>query len=564
MNRILKKKQQKGSVLVFTLIVSVVVFISISAYIYSSRINLFSSKSLTENSQQNLLYDSYTDLYVSKMESGIENFSVNNTTATIDKSTISQVFYNFNNIKQYESEALNSYNLNYKIYDDNGNIISSKNILFNQAINPVFYDYGENQIPISIPYININNFTDSEKSYRLHWDGSLIDTEQGYIGYFELGSIYSELNLIVNGVTRVITLPINITDSHQITIGWDLKYGKWYLHLAIFNNDDIYVSDTSLESILDTSSTQAITNLEDMQQLDILDGSSGNIIDVKFINDVAYTPSILIFRGTDDTYLTYSVRYHDLYKSSYIGTGYNNPTQLDRLDEDVGASYNSITDFASISNSEILYSLAIVDSNYSLRAEKAVIIMTPKWDVIDLFYDDVDPQSFIYDFVNNELIELVGSITISDGDNLERPINIVKKDDDSFYIETFSGKHIYRYLYTGGLSTLETFEKTYNEYIKAVIPKYGYSFVITDTDYYLSNYDYYKLYQYDYASKEIVQEMNLTEEPHVNQIFFDKTTNEFYVQKYGLQSYLGISYNDYTKDEINQNYLNGFGIVHIS
>ena len=571
MRKIFKKKQQKGSVLIFTLIISAIIFMTVSAYIYSSRINLFSSKSLTENSQKNLLHDSYIDFYIPKIKTDIESFSINDTTSIIDKSEPSQIFYNYNNIKQYESEALNSYNIDYKIYDNSNNLINSKKILFNQPIDGVFYDYSGNKIPISVPYINLNNLTESEENYRLYWDKSLINTEQGYVGYFELGATSNKLNLIVDGVTRVIDLPIDVTDSHEITIGWDLKYGRWYLHLAIFNSDYIYIVETSLDSILDKYGSDAVTDLEDTQELQIMDDTSGDILDVKFINDVvngnAYTPSILIFRATDsgiyyDDVYSHTERYHSLYKSNYIGNGYNNPTQIiDKL-EGEGISYTYLADATGISNSEILYSLAIVDTNSSLSDEKAVIIMKPTADWEDYWSGNGDSKSFVYDIINNEVTELIDPIIISEGNSLERPINIIKKDDNSFYIETFEGKNIHRYLYTDGLSNLETSEDIYNEYIRAVIPKYGYSFIITDTDHWISS-DYYKLYQYDYANEEILQEINLTQEPINNQIFYDEINNEFYVQKYGLENFLDSNYGNYSKDIISQDYLSGFGVVHI-
>ncbi len=125
-------------------------------------------------------------------------------------------------------------------------------------------------------------------TYKLSSGSSILDSERGYIGYIEKNG--SNLNIEANGTSKTVGIPGDLSlADYKFNIGWNLKDGLWNVFLAAYDTSKVYTSSTSLRNLVDNSTTQAQTDLNNWKNVASLpSGSSipsGSVILTKWMHD---------------------------------------------------------------------------------------------------------------------------------------------------------------------------------------------------------------------------------------------------------------------------------------
>ena len=272
-----KRQHTKGSALLTALIFAFVVMTIVSAMAYNFRMSSLTVGSLLDREEHTSVDDGYLDdlfvsVDVSEPNDSDTDYLPYRFTTTPE--AILPVFYSSGtDASLYHAEPyLDSLVIRHQLFF-NDVVQYTKELIFNNLANVNVIQKNDTTYTLDVPYISINSMTDSEKDYKLS-DGKILDSESGYVGYIEESGNGSGPNLqiqmyVVNNLipvddTKIRPFASNDTtptdqwvdlDKSQLAIGWNLVGGHWYLYLAIYDNNTVFTTSTSLRNLVDSPVT---------------------------------------------------------------------------------------------------------------------------------------------------------------------------------------------------------------------------------------------------------------------------------------------------------------------
>ena len=462
-------KKAKGSSLLTALIFSFVLMVIISAIAYNFRISSLSVGSLI-NEEKNMNID---DGYINNLASSGSLISSRDETIndfrfeTIVNSITPKFYTNNTNSQLYQAEPfLLSYDITHNFYNNGINQYQS-DIIFNTLANSIYTQYDPDIYPINIPYINTAAIV-PDSSYNLG-SGSTV-AQYGYVGYIQRNT--SSLDINASGTSTTVNISgvkfSDFSSDYKFSVGWDLRAGFLNIFLAIYDDNEVFTSSTSLDNLINNS-TQAKLDLEDWQEvpISIPSGStisSGSIILTKWYNDSSTSvpkPLILKKEEQSDTPGTY---YLNFYNSSY-----------DTNDESFSASLSDSESTTDDFDIDKVFMIA-PDMDFDLRAS------------IPLIFQENGTYTRVYEF--NRLpntAELRGSLSpVVDTE----PVLVKKNSVQNYLIYSNASKYYSHYYSAGSLNTTAiSGGKLVTGTIQKLIPKFGALFIVTDNDLYIDDFD---------------------------------------------------------------------------
>ncbi|APC96969.1 hypothetical protein [Francisella frigiditurris] len=509
---------QKGSALVYVLIIAFVLMIVISGASYVSKLNTLSSLGL-----DNLLASKFS------VDSYLENYLGNNSTVQNIDETKGGFRYQITKMGSGSTIALGPFisgevysdepaiakvdKFAYRVFNDDSDakLIGSREFLYSTSTfkNITKYSqYDNSLVPVNVPYINTKFLSSDEKDLRLS-NNSLINSEVGFIGAFEIDGTTISFKSRVGG-SFDLTLPEGVGNISSLSVGWDLANGRWTMYVAVVINDglELYTSSTALSTLVQNSE-QAKTDLSSwIIRADFANNSIKNLV-------WSNTPTTILSFFSENSASHWEYYQVDLADNSLA-------EKIGEYPSTVSASYGIQT--SSQRTMDSLNSRDIIINNVNALASdnmNGLTINGVSYPVISKYHSSnynklplimmVDGSSYIYGMVNST--------------NLDHDGNI-----DFFTYDVSDANQVFDSIDVSSIGSIN-----YNgEITKAVIVRFGYIFLITDKKIYMIGTD---------SSNHI----SLAEDPisisvsNQNiQILFDEDRKQIYAMPNAMECDLGL------------------------
>ena len=517
--------RNKGSALLWVIIMSFVLITIVSALEYNFRFSKMAIDSLAKNEQHINVHESYFS-HVMRADD-MSNHSDENVGDYSFKTSLDTILPGFNyngaNVELYQADPyLISYKLTHN-FSYNNQIKYIREFVFNILPSKSMTIYDGEIIPINAPYINIDGLNDDLATYLLGEKGNTVGAHGGYVGYikkpiFENTSSgngkSNGKNNNGNGQTKIDichnptgshpntlnvaesswgghkghedyrgqcfdnnseTFSVNIYSNnlaiafptvlslsdYDLSIGWSLVDGEWSLHLAIHDLDRVYTSSTTLTN-LQTNSSQAEVDLSNWHSVGGLSFGDGDVILTKWYNDLDKDlPKLVILKKVLKSFDYYL----DVYKTVY---GTDKKTLSAVFTDDLNFD-NDDFDTSSVH-------ISLPDTMFTLGNESPLIFVGSS--VLDF---NSRGHYLLGDGISSTKSTLISSA-------IDTPV-LIKKNSQQFFIMYFNGGTVYKYLYSFGISTppLVLSRIFYGQTIKKLIAKFGMLFIVTDTNIYVGD-----------------------------------------------------------------------------
>lgn len=466
-------KIQKGSALVYVLIIAFVLMIVISGASYVSKLNTLSSLGL-----DNLLASKFS------VDSYLENYLGNNSTVQNIDETKGSFRYQITKMGSSSTIALGPFisgevysdepviakvdKFAYKVFNDGSDAkpIGSREFLYSTSVfkNITRYiQYDNSLVPVNVPYINAKFLSSDEKGSRLS-NNSLINSEVGFIGAFKIDGTTISFKSRVGG-SFDLTLPEGVSNISSLSVGWDLVSGSWTMYMAIVINDglELYTSSTALSTLVQNSE-QAKTDLSNW--IIRADFTNNSIKNLAWSNET--TPMLSFFSENSashweyyqvnlvDSSLAEKIGEYPSTVSASYGIQISSQRKLNSLNSDV-VVVNNVNALASDSMNGLAannVTYPVISKYHSTNYNKLPLIMTK------------DGSTYIYGIIYSANPEHDGNI-------------------DFFTYDVANSNQVFDSIDISAIGSIN-----YNgEITKAVIVRFGYIFLITDKKIYMIGTD---------------------------------------------------------------------------
>ncbi|MFC4893142.1 hypothetical protein ACFPDQ_08785 [Pseudofrancisella aestuarii] len=485
-------KDQKGSTLVMALIFSFVVMATIAALLYSAKIGLLTTRSIVKQETREFFGETYLNQNINNID-----FTTTNEHSVVghiykvevDDSKMESFFHENNNAELYQSEEYYSYLSLFKGYDLKDELEFSRKIIFNKLATNSYLKYDEEYTPINVPLLNVANITDAnEVKYRLNDDKKIDDEEKGYIGYIKKKK--DTLSFNTSSGSNDITAPKDLSEKYKVLLGWNLEDGRWYIFIALYDSEKIFITSTSLRNLMDDP-LETTTDLEKWDQVisdpDGFEKVKNRILKDNILQAVWYydqpdeAPSLLVSRKNEKTKMGSSKKSKSVSELEFYNVKYDTRKQK------YEASFLDSLSFRNREIKEETTYMLVPDLQANLNASTAILFYP---------YDSSPELTSVSDFNYSGDYKIGrGLSTYIAAKEFGKPSIVSKNQADKGYITVYDKDTVHQYEYTAGLANLkDKKDKTYfGEKISMVVPKFGYNFVFTNK----------KVHQNDFKLNEI-------------------------------------------------------------
>ena len=481
MMSIVNNKTIKGSALLTSLIFAFVLMVIISSLAYNFQISKSSIDSLVDDRVNTSVDNGYLeDLFVSASVDQTVDNTVGDFRFLTTVNSITPAFYPKNtNVALYQAEPyIMSHNLTHSFIND-GVTEYVKNIIFNSLPNDTMTQYSPDIYPINVPFVNIDGMSGDLATDKLSSGSSILDSERGFIGTISKNG--SNLDIIASGTSKTVGVPGDLSlADYKFNIGWNLKDGLWSVFLAAYDTSKVYTSSTSLRNLVDNSTTQAQTDLNNWKNVASLpSGSSipsGSVILTKWMHDAddeVPKPVILRKQESADTPGNFLLAIYDTTYNSGTGvyTAGTATTTTETTDDfDVTKVFMVIPD-----NAFILYKLDA----------KRPLIFYKDGSVTKVVQFNLHGAGSI--LVLGDLNPIVDSEPILVRKNATQSYLVYHNDVAGFW----GTYYFYTHVYSAGVlnTTAITPIQSVTGAIQKLIPKFGVLFVVTSSNIYIDSFD---------------------------------------------------------------------------
>jgi hypothetical protein len=271
----MRLKNQNGASLVFVLIITFVLMTIILGFAYQSRLYSLMSSSVIDSLDTRIKADSFFKSYYKGVNVGpivIDDITYSITKGeSSDSSAGDTALIDASMYNEIPIAASSQFVVHYSLGRDGKNIYSQDRLIIDADGSNAYHKYYPELTPLNVPYVDESTFLSAEQDYRLS-NGRNLDGETGYIGSIQYNNTTEKIYLIgEGGVSTEINLPSSNTPIwpiSEVSIGWDLKDGRWNMFLAISikQSDNpnleyaVYTSGTTVRNLVD-SPADAVTDL---------------------------------------------------------------------------------------------------------------------------------------------------------------------------------------------------------------------------------------------------------------------------------------------------------------